>query len=232
MDWRCCCNYANIRRLSCIVSTVPFLILDFDYDQTSVNRAKEFLENCRSLLGSDSNFLWAAFQSNLLCDVDGSINDEFKSSFPKIKKTLLKEGWILPRLHYNMRNQVNISNINITKGYGKYETQSSIEELGSGSSVVGQVPTRLTVLPSNWDKKSKEVMKYCIEKMEKKNNKNIVILHNCDSIFEDIESILTKIINNKTIISYPSRCKNKETSINNVISFSQQVSRVLITNNK
>ncbi len=197
-----------------------------------MDRAKQFLFKCRSMLESDSNLIWVAFQSNLLVDLS-NVEDSFITAFKDAKKTLSTKGWILPTLDANMRNQKNISNLNIKQGrYGNSKMQSSITKLGSGSSVVGEVPTLFKVQLSDWHQKKEAVLEHCIKEMEKKNNKNIVILHDGTSKFKDIEHTIKRIISNKTIVSYPSICKDKQKSIDNVISFSEQMNHILITKDK
>ena len=91
-----------------------FQILDFGYhDATSVTKAKDFVSRCCSLLGSDSNLSLVAFQSNILADLYD--RGDFQKKFVEIKEELTKEGWILPKLESNMRNQVNIAKKVLTK---------------------------------------------------------------------------------------------------------------------
>ena len=198
-----------------------------------MRRAKQFLSTCKSKLGSDSNIFWAALQSNLLADLD-EVKDDFNRAFKETKNELSKEGWILPKLEFNMRNQVNISNINVKEGFlsGILKMQSSIDILPSSSTVIGAVPLLFKVHKSDWDKKKESLLKKCIQIMEKKNDKNIIILQDRCSKFKDIENTLKIAVQNKTVLSYPSACKNEQQSIDNVISFSERTNHILITQGK
>ena len=89
---------------------------EFDYDATSVRRAKQFLSKCRSMLESNSHVFWVAFQSNVLADLD-EVKEEFTTAFKETKNELTKEDWFLPKLEVNMRNQVNISRIHVKEGF-------------------------------------------------------------------------------------------------------------------
>ena len=57
------------------------------YDASDVEKAKKFLIKCRTLLESDSNLFWVAFQSNVLADVD-NVKDDFKRAFEEAKHKL------------------------------------------------------------------------------------------------------------------------------------------------
>ena len=69
------------------IDTKSFFILGYRYDESSVERAKQFLSNCRSSLESDSNLFWVAFQSNLLVDVQ-NVDDSFPKAFKAAKEEL------------------------------------------------------------------------------------------------------------------------------------------------
>ena len=111
------------------------------------------------MLGSDSNLFWVAFQSNLLADL-GYVGEDFQKAFKETKEELEKKGWILPTLEVNMRNQVNIANIEVEKGIGGYDMQSSINKLPSASSVVGDVPSHFNIKSrDDWNKKKEEILR-------------------------------------------------------------------------
>ena len=86
----------------------------YTYDATSVNQLKDFIKNCRKYLKSSSNLFWVALQSNQLADTS-SVKEDFKEALKDMKEELIKDGWILPKLEANMRNQINISNINVNQ---------------------------------------------------------------------------------------------------------------------
>ena len=102
------------------------------YDANSVKQLQEFIKRCRGHLKSDSNLFWVALQSNQLADTS-YVEGGFKEELKLMKKDLTKNGWILPTLEANMRNQVNISNINVKGTDGTaYKMQFSINKLKSG----------------------------------------------------------------------------------------------------
>ena len=73
-----------------------------------------------------------------------------------------------------MRNQINISNIEV-EGKSGYTVliQSSITKLKSGTNIVGELPIKLKVRRSEWGKKKDKILDHCIRTMKKKDNKNI-----------------------------------------------------------
>ena len=83
-------------------------------------------------------------QSNQLADTD-YVRVGFKEALNKMKEDLTKDGWILPQLEANMRNQINISNINVERS-GSWEMQSSIQKSKSGTNIVGELPIKLKVM--------------------------------------------------------------------------------------
>jgi hypothetical protein len=209
-----------------------FILGDDQYDATSVKRASEFIVTCKLLLESDSNLFWVAFQSNVLADVS-DVSGDFQKAFNEAKEGLQTKGWVLPKLESNMRNQVNIANIKVEKGTSNaYKMQSTIDKLESASSVVGEVPSLFNITPMYWKQNKDQILSHCIEMIEKKSDKNIVILHDEDSLFKDLEKTLQNTIKNQTILSYPSPCQNKTKSVQNVLDFSQQNKHILVTKNK
>ena len=108
---------------------------------TPIEKLTEFLTRCRQQMKGESNLFWVAIQTNLLADLNLGIEDEFRNAFQKMIENLTKMGWILPKLQANMRNQVNIANIEIEKGhFWTAPMESAIEKLKSGSSLIGEVP--------------------------------------------------------------------------------------------
>ena len=129
-----------------------------------------------------------------------------------------------------MRNQVNVANIEVEKGDSGVDMQSSINKLPSASSVVGDVPSLFNIKVGDWNKKKEDILRHCIKMIQKKSDKNIVILY--DDYFEskDIEKTLKSAVKNKTILTYPSSSQTKQQNIQNVIDFSQQNNHILVTN--
>ena len=208
-----------------------FFILAGDYDASSVKRAEDFVSNCRRWLESNSKLFWVAFQSNLLSDLS-KVEPGFNKSFEQAKENFSMEGWALPMLRSNMRNQVNIGNIKIEKGSSLLDMQTSINKLPAASSVVGEVPLLVNVSPSNWPTKKEQILEHTIALMCKKNDKNIVILYDSDYYFKDIEKSVRNVVTNKTVLEYPSKKGGKKQSVQNVHQFAQQKNHILVTNRK
>lgn len=196
-----------------------------------MKRAKDFVSRCKSIVESDSNLFWVAFQSNVLADVD-EVKDSFQTKFPEMKEELKKKGFMLPILECNMRNQSNIANLIVEKGRSIGKMQSSIGKLSSASTVVGEQPFLIKIEEDDWNQKKEEVLKYSIDWMLKKNEKNIVILCGGSSYLKDIENKVKNVIKNKTIVSYPSLSQNKQQSILNVKDFCEKNNHILVTEKK
>ena len=75
-----------------------------------MENAKQFLRRCRSKLEDDSKTIWMSFQTNVFADL-GYVSEDFNTKFSEMKEELSMEGWILPELSFNMRNQKNIGNV-------------------------------------------------------------------------------------------------------------------------
>ena len=170
---------------------------------------------------------WIALQSNLLADVSRVRND-FKEALTEMKDELKKEEWIFPTLQANMRNQVNIANIEVEKGSSANEMQSSIEKLKSGSSLVGEIPLLLKVRDYDWKAKKDEVLKHCFVLMNKKSEKNVVVLWDDDIDFKDVADDIKREIKDKKVVSYPSE-KSEQEGILNVKDFVEKNDHILVT---
>ena len=178
-----------------------------------------------------SNLFWVALQSNSLADID-KVQDSFKQTLEEMKEDLAKDGWIFPELLANMRNQVNIANIEVNKGNSYYtEMQSSIVKLKSGSSLVGEIPTLFNVEKAKWNAKKDEVLKHCIQLMDSKNSKNVVILWDSPSFFKDVADDIERLIQDKKVISYPSS-QGQADNISNVKDFVEQNDQILVTRDR
>ena len=98
----------------------------------------------------------------------------------------------------------------------------------------------ISVKYHDWDKKKDAVLKYCIQEMEKKDNKNVVVLfdgyspyfHNGYSLFKDVGKDLKRLIKEKTIVEYPSLNQNKQNGISNVKDFIEKDNHILVTKNR
>jgi hypothetical protein len=98
--------------------------------------------------------------------------------------------------------------------------------------VVGEVPSLFNITPMYWKQNKDQILSHCIEMIEKKSDKNIVILHDGSSLFKHIENSLQNTIKNQTVLSYPSPSQNKTKSIQNVLDFSQENKHILVTKSK
>ena len=58
----------------------------------------------------------------------------------------VKSGWIIPVLRYNMRNQINISNIVVDEDDNSFKMQGAIEKTTSGSTILGTLPLLFKVM--------------------------------------------------------------------------------------
>ena len=109
----------------------------------SVQNIQHFLSKCRQHLQGKKKFFWISFQSNVLVDTAlYMLIEDFNMAFKDLKKNLSSNGWLLPNLNANMRNQKNIYNISI-KGSSRSRTDTcntAISRLRIGSTVVGELP--------------------------------------------------------------------------------------------
>ena len=198
------------------------------YVELSITRLKDFIKNCRKKLQNDSNLFWVALQSNQLADVAFRGEDDLKEELKGMKEDLTKDGWILPQLEYNMRNQVNISNIKIESDLS-WIMQSSIKTLKSGTNIVGHIPILLRVNDeSKWKKKKDQILTHCIQEMNKKDKKNVVILHDSNWLFKDVGIDLKRLMKDKTVIEYPSS-KGKQKDSSNIKDFIEKDDHILFT---
>ena len=190
---------------------------------------KEFIKNCRHKLNSDSNLFWVALQSNQLVDLSDVEND-FKGALKHMREDLTKDGWILPQLESNMRNQINISNINVESNYSTFaRMQSSITKLESGTNIVGELPIHFKVRnDSEWKIMKDQILTYCVQEMNKKDKKNVVILHDGHASFEDVGKDLKRLIKDKTVIEYPSN-EGRQKIIQNIKDFIEKEDHILFT---
>ena len=144
-----------------------------------------------------------------------------------MKKHLKKDGWILPQLESNMRNQINISNINVERS-GAWSMQSTIPKLESGTNIVGELPILIKVNDkSGWNKKKDKILAHCVQEINKKDNKNVVILYDND-LFKDVGKDLKRLIKDKTVIEYPSN-EGKHKNIQNIKDFIEKDDHILFT---
>ena len=97
------------------------------YDASSVKRLTEFLKRCRQHLKNKEHLLWVSLQSNLLADLSRRVEKEFQNALKEMKEEMKRNGWILPTLSANMRNQVNIANVQVEQGSEGCKIQSTVE---------------------------------------------------------------------------------------------------------
>ena len=71
------------------------------------------------------------------------------NAFKEMQKNLAQEGWLLPALEANMRNQKNISTIDVQPYH--FEMQETIPKLKCGSTAIGQVPILVRVKENDWN---------------------------------------------------------------------------------
>ena len=87
---------------------------------------------------------------------------------------------------------------------------------------------------SDWDKTKDAILKHCIQEMEKKDQKNVVVLFDVlpNELFIDVEKDLKRLIKDKTIVEYPASNQDKQKGVANVKDFIEKESHVLVTENK
>ena len=183
----------------------------------------------------ETNLFWIALQSNILADLS-NVGHDFEDALTEMKEELKEEEWIFPTLQSNMRNQVNIANINIKQGtkasvISDYEMQSSIEKLKSGSSLTGEIPLLFKVRREDWKTKKDEVLKHCLELMNQKSEKNVVVLWDENYKFKNVANDIKRVIKDKNIVSYPSK-KSEQEGILNVKEFVEKNDHILVTKSR
>jgi len=181
--------------------------------EKSVKRLSGFLTRCRQQLKNKENLFWVSLQSNMLADL-GWVQGDFNNAFQEMTEEMKRNGWILPTLKANMRNQVNIANVQIEDRYGQESNMlSSIVKLTSGTSLIGEAPILFNLREYDWDEKKDEVFKHCIELMSQKNDKNIVVLWN-RSRFKYIADTIKRVIKDKEVVLiHPNKAKMMEYQI-------------------
>ena len=147
-----------------------------------------------------------------------------------MKKDFEANGWSLPTLQANMRNQVNIAKVQVGD-IGSYQMRSFIEKLPSGSSLIGEVPMLFKVWLNDWDQKKDEVLKHCINLMGQKSDKNIVVLWDNDSYFKNVANDIKRVVNDKKVVAYPSK-QSKKDGITKVKQFVEENDNILVTKNQ
>ena len=201
--------------------------LEYETGANVLKNFIEFLTRCRKYLTSESNLFWVSLQSNLFADVSHVVGD-FEEAAKEMKDELRRKGWIFPTLKANMRNQVNIANLDIESRLGG-SMQSMIEKLKSGTNLIGEIPVLFNVNGKEWEKKKVDILKYCIELMEEKSEKNVVFLwNNAFGDFEGFVDAVKTLASDKKVVRYPSE-NTKEEGVSNVKDFAEKDDHILIT---
>ena len=178
---------------------------------------------------NEENLFWVSIQSNLLAD-SSIVEKDFENAIKEMTEEMIGNGWILPTLKANMRNQVNISNVQIEQCNG-CEMQSSIVKLPSGTSLIGEAPLLFNVKRVEWSFKKNKVLKHCFDLMSQKSERNIVVLWDEEMYFEDVADKIKKEIKDKIVVSYPNK-QCKEEGISNVRQFVEKSDHILVTKYK
>ena len=176
---------------------------------------------------NDENLFWVSLQSNLLTDLS-SVENDFENAVKEMKEEMKRNGWILPALKANMRNQVNIVNVQVEKSYGGFEMQSSIIKLPSGTSLIGEVPLLFNVKRVEWNVKKNKVLKHCLELMSQKSERNIAVLWDEEIYFDKVVKDIKNEIKDRIVVSYPNK-QCKEEGISNVKQFVEKSGHILVT---
>ena len=125
-------------------------------------------------------------------------------------------------------SQINISNVNVEGNFEQIEFQSTIEKLKSGTNILGEIPILIQCLGCNWEKRKDEILTYCIEEMNKRDRKNIVILYDVSKIFKNVGKDVERLITDKEVVEYPSS-KGKQKGISSLKNFIENDSHILVT---
>ena len=145
-----------------------------------------------------------------------------------MKRDIRKNGWILPSLYSNMRNQINISNIDVENSDGAIKMQSSISKLKSGTNVVGEIPILIRVKDKiDWKENKEAILRYCIGEINRRDEKNTVVLFDSD-YFKDVGNELKTIIKDKTVVCYPLE-KQKGQEHPSIKDFIEKDNHILVT---
>ena len=67
--------------------------------------------------------------------------------------------------------------------------------------------------------------------MNKKDDKNLVVLFDSDYFFKDVDSEIKRLIKDKTVIEYPSK-QNKQKGFQNIKAFIEKDNHILVTRNR
>ena len=192
-----------------------------------MKRLTEFLTRCRQQMKFEDNLFWVSLQSNLLADLSYVAKD-FENAILEMKEDMKRNGWIFPTLKANMRNQVNIANVQVEQSKASFAMQSSVIKLPSGTSLIGEVPLLFNVKRVEWNIRKNKVLKHCLELMSKKSERNIAVLWDEDIYFENVGDDIKKEIKDKKVVSYPNKqCKEEGTS--NVKQFVEKSCHILVT---
>lgn len=173
-----------------------------------------------------------------------AFEERFKEALTEMKDELKKEEWIFPTLVANMRNQVNIANINVERGnFTGHSMQSSIEKLKSGSSLTGELPFLFKIRYSywdtkegkeirysDWDTKKDEVLKHCLELMNQKSEKNVAVLWD-HWTFNEVAEDIKRVVKDKKVVPYPS-AKSEQKGILNIKDFVEKNDHILVTHSR
>ena len=197
----------------------------------SVQNIQHFLSKCRQHLQGNKKFFWISFQSNVLVDTAlYMLIEDFNLAFEDLKQNLSSNGWLLPNLSANMRNQKNIYNISV-KGSSRSKTDTcntALSRLRIGSTVVGELPFLVKIKRHHWPEKETEILNHCVELIDQKTERNIIILHDASFPSLDIENSLKEVLRNKIVLSYPCPGSNEQ-GIRNFQDFCEKKNHLLVT---
>ena len=171
-------------------------------------------------------------QSNILADTC-EVQNDFNEALKDMTGDLTNNGWILPQLESNMRNQINISNVIVEGGNGGfYPMQSYIPKLETMTNIVGELPIMLKIKDDDdWSKKKDQILEHSFQVMNNKDQKNVVVLYNDEILFKDVGKDLKRLLKDKTVVDYPSS-QGKQKTISNVKDFIELDDHILFTNYK
>lgn len=197
-------------------SNQAFLISDI-FDETSIQRAEMFIQNCRDKIKDDDK-LWIAFTANALRD-DGCFESSFELLFQNLKDNLIKDGVFIKSLATNMRNTKEIYEVakhaQTDEGeHGQTKVSSFIPNLESWdkSNVSSSQPMLIPYWRKNRKKHLRKAMKIALKKT-KEDGPVLVLMFNPREIkINELKKVLIECgEDEKSVTLHPKRSLNQST---------------------
>ena len=131
----------------------------YQYTQKSVEKARNFILKCHSLVSSTS-LLWISFQSNCVAEVV-NYNDFFKTALERMIAELQESNFHFANLHANMRNSGPISHISLDSTSPTFNLAQHVPHLKAG--VPGPIPCVLPVRDTFFNSDRKAILDHALK---------------------------------------------------------------------